>query len=52
MSKGVNFLIPAKDIEGTHLLHFLWPSDMEIKNVWFVIISTCSVQNKKTSSFF
>ena len=30
----------------------LWASDMEIQNVWFVIIPICSIRNKKTSSFF
>ena len=30
----------------------LWASNMEIQNVWFVIIPSCSDQNKKTSSFF
>ena len=30
----------------------LWVSDMEILNVWYVMIPICSVRNKKTSSFF
>ena len=30
----------------------LWASDMEIQNVWFVIIPICIVRNKKTSSFY
>ena len=30
----------------------LWASDMEIQNVWFVIIPICSIRNKKKNSFF
>ena len=30
----------------------LWASDMEIQNVWFVIIPICSIRNKKNNSFF
>ena len=30
----------------------LWASDMEIQNVWFVIIPICSIRNKKKTAFF
>ena len=29
----------------------LWASDMEIQNVWFVIIPICSIRNKKKQLF-
>ena len=29
----------------------LWASDMEIQNVWFVIIPICSILNKKKQLF-
>ena len=30
----------------------LWASDMEIQNVWFVIIPICSIRKKKKTAFF
>ena len=30
----------------------LWASDMEIQNVWFVIIPICSIRNKKKQQLF